>query len=323
VGAVAVEFEFQRYLPRSALTRQLRDCDLVQVVAGSPAVALAASRCGRPVVLQVATRIVAERARAPRLANPLRRAWRSIMTGICDRLDTRALRHVSVVMVENDWMHEYVAGELRGGRGRVRMAHPGIDTERLRPCEPRRDDARPYILYVGRLADPRKNLPLLCAAYARLSASMSEVPELVLAGRGPVDAASAAHLAALPPGASVRLVESPDDEALLGLYQGALCLALPSDEEGFGLVVAEAMACGVPSVATRCGGPEGFVTDGEDGLLVPVGDAEAMAGALRSLAMDPQRARALGAKARQTIEARHSTTVAAQPFLEEYAAFLS
>lgn len=56
-------------------------------------------------------------------------------------------------------------------------------------------------------------------------------------------------------------------------------LTLPSIREGFGLVAAEALACGRPVVATRCGGPESIVGDGE-GFLVPVGDSQALAEAL-------------------------------------------
>jgi glycosyltransferase involved in cell wall biosynthesis len=61
------------------------------------------------------------------------------------------------------------------------------------------------------------------------------------------------------------------------LYQEAKCFVLPSYEEGFGMVILEAMACGIPVVSTRCGGPNDIVLDGENGYLVDIGDVNAMA----------------------------------------------
>ena len=66
------------------------------------------------------------------------------------------------------------------------------------------------------------------------------------------------------------------------MYQRAAVFALPSDDEGLGIVILEAMACGVPVVATRCGGPEDIITDGTDGFLVPRYDAGALASRLVS-----------------------------------------
>ena len=63
---------------------------------------------------------------------------------------------------------------------------------------------------------------------------------------------------------------------------------ITSSSEGFSLSAVQAMACGVPVVATRCGGPEEIVSDGETGLLVEVGSAEAVANAVRTLAESPE-----------------------------------
>jgi len=81
-------------------------------------------------------------------------------------------------------------------------------------------------------------------------------------------------------------------------------LALPSREpEPFGLVLLEAMACGVPVVATDRGGPREIVVAGETGLLVPAGDAPALAEAVGRLLADPGRARQMGAAGRRRVEA--------------------
>jgi len=83
-------------------------------------------------------------------------------------------------------------------------------------------------------------------------------------------------------------------------------LAISSDSEGFSLAAIQAMAAGTPVVATRSGGPEQILTDGVDGLLVPVRDPVALAAAIRRVVEDTTLAGQLTAAARRTMEARFS-----------------
>jgi glycosyltransferase involved in cell wall biosynthesis len=78
-------------------------------------------------------------------------------------------------------------------------------------------------------------------------------------------------------------------------------LALSSYRESFGVTLVEAMAAGVPAVATRCAGPEDIIEHGRSGLLVPVGDDLALSQALLSLLKDPAYARRLADAARQRV----------------------
>lgn len=77
---------------------------------------------------------------------------------------------------------------------------------------------------------------------------------------------------------------------------------ITSSSEGFSLSTVEAMACEVPVVATRCGGPEEIVADGVTGRLVPVGSAEAIAGAVEALREDPDARRRLARDGREHVE---------------------
>jgi glycosyltransferase involved in cell wall biosynthesis len=77
---------------------------------------------------------------------------------------------------------------------------------------------------------------------------------------------------------------------------------LSSSQEGFSLTTLQAMACGVPVVGTRSGGPEEIVISGESGLLVPVRDAAALGGAVRALALDAALRRRIGVAARRRAE---------------------
>jgi glycosyltransferase involved in cell wall biosynthesis len=98
--------------------------------------------------------------------------------------------------------------------------------------------------------------------------------------------------------------------------------ALSSDEEGLGVVILEAMACAIPVVATRCGGPDGIITDGEDGFLVPLDDASVMADRLTILCSDPQRNVAMGISARATVSARYASEVAGEEFVQVWDSLL-
>jgi len=89
-------------------------------------------------------------------------------------------------------------------------------------------------------------------------------------------------------------------------YQRISIYAFTSRNEGFGLTLIEAMAAGVALVATRAGAAETVVADGATGVLVPTGDAAALAAALEPLMRDPERARAMGEQARARVIAAFS-----------------
>ena len=316
VGANLGELEFQRYRPRKVLTQLLADCDVVQVVCGSPAWANAVVGLGKPVALQVATRARVERRQ--RDANPrsLGAWWRKAMTEITDRLDDRALRRVDAVQVENPWMLEY-ARNLNAGRNvDIRYAPPGIDATLFCPLPLRDLTGSPSILSVGRFEDPRKNIGLLVSAYALLPDAVRSRVRLVLAGSSAPPDSFWTKADSLGVRDRVQYVASPSRQELIRLYQEASVFALPSDEEGLGMVILEAMACAVPVVSTRSGGPDGIITNGEDGFLVPLDDATTMASRLQTLLENPSLNIAMGRKARATIEARYDERVAGAVFVD-------
>ena len=84
-------------------------------------------------------------------------------------------------------------------------------------------------------------------------------------------------------------------------------LLLPSDHEAFGLAALEAMACGVPPVATRVGGVAELITDCEDGFLEPAGDVQAQANKVLALLSDPSLHARMAASARNTAVRRFNS----------------
>jgi glycosyltransferase involved in cell wall biosynthesis len=172
-----------------------------------------------------------------------------------------------------------------------------------------------FILFVGTL-EPRKNLPTLLQAYARLRSQNGGAPTLVFAGRkGWLFQEVFTTAARLELVRHVRFVEDVRREELPGLYSAASALVLPSFYEGFGLPALEALQCGTPVVASnRAALPE---IVGDAGLLVEPNDPEALAGALARVLADG----ALRAELRERGLARarqFSWQRAARETLEQY-----
>ena len=223
----------------------------------------------------------------------------------------------AAVFVENRWMERHVAA-LRGDQ-RVIFAPPGIDTGYYCPDS---HVLRAHVLFVGRIDDPRKNVELLLQAYTRcLPHLRGELPRLVLAGysgptaklKGTIATLGISHLV------DVRLRVTPED--LRQLYRSARVFALPSNEEGLGVVLIEALACATPVVSTDCGGPSTVVEHGVNGLLVPVGNVEAFALALETLLNDRDAAARMGETGRARVAEHHSLPAAGRRFLAAYDRF--
>lgn len=102
-------------------------------------------------------------------------------------------------------------------------------------------------------------------------------------------------------------------EDVVKAYQESSIFVLSSRFEGFGMVLIEAMACGLPVVSFDCpAGPDEIITDGVDGLLVPFGDVHALAEKLMTLMSDENLRKRLGQQARQTARRYEMTTIADQ-----------
>ena len=316
VGATAGELEYQRYLPRKVLTKAIADCDILQVVCGSAAWANAVCGLGKPVAVQVATRTKIER--RLRDANPknLSDWWRKAMTLITDRLDDRGLSKVDAIQVENPWMFEYTK-QLNSKRNvDLRYAPPGIDAKSFHPLPVRSLENDSYILCVGRLSDPRKNINLLLDAYSILPTHIQKKVRLVLAGSsGPTDYFWQ-RTNEMGLDARINYIACPTRPELIKLYQNALLFALPSDEEGLGVVLLEAMGCGTPVVSTKSGGPDGIITDGKDGFLVALDDIKGLANRMEQLCVNIELNMCMGLQARQTIEKHYSQEITAEAFLD-------
>ena len=150
----------------------------------------------------------------------------------------------------------------------------GVDTSRFFPAT-RREDGTCELLFVGRLA-PQKGVHILLHALALIP----EGWRLRIAGDGPERERLSALAATLGLADRVRFLGWTQRDALPELYRSADIFVFPSYDEGMPNVVLEALASGLPIVATRIAGNDQLVTDGENGALVPAGNPAAFAHAL-------------------------------------------
>jgi glycosyltransferase involved in cell wall biosynthesis len=182
---------------------------------------------------------------------------------------------------------------------RIRVVLTGIDVHLFSPDEgvPRQSGE---ILFVGNAQDPRKGMWELLQALRLLP----DGTHLTVVDEGePAKPYAPALARSMGLSHRVSFTGRLSQEALVHRYRRAALLALPSRFEGFGLPVAEAMACGTPVVASRAGSlPEVLGQDGQGGILVPPGDPGALARAMSEILSRPAWARQLGAAARRRAE---------------------
>jgi glycosyltransferase involved in cell wall biosynthesis len=191
------------------------------------------------------------------------------------------------------------------------VIHNGVDLDRPRRA-PGPPAAPVTLLSVGRFRPP-KDFTTLVRAMATLEPGTAR---LRIAGDGPDRPALEAEIARLDVAHAVELLGTRGD--VDQLLAAADLFVLSSDSEGLPMSVLEAMAAGLPVVASRVGGIPELVGDGETGALVPPRDSAALAAAIRRIAGDPQLRDRLGEAGRRRAETEFSLETCRQRHLDLY-----
>lgn len=177
----------------------------------------------------------------------------------------------------------------------------------------------PVVLYVGNLVKDKGVMDLLNAfrGVEDLGA------HLIYVGSGPMARDLALRTAELGLSGRVWLLGAQPPDKIPHLLSGADVLALPSYREGLGMICVEALACGVPVIATNTGGIPEVIRHNETGLLVPPGDVEALAKALRWVLLNEAEAIKLALAGRCLVEQRYNLKANTQSLIEVYRDVLS
>ncbi|BBO19571.1 glycosyltransferase [Candidatus Desulfobacillus denitrificans] len=251
-----------------------------------------------------------------------RTGWKRALLKAADRLMASLATHV---LADSPSQRDFLVAEGVAPAGKVRVLGEGsicgVDGERFRPDAGRRTDIRHthgipeeavVFLFLGRL-NRDKGVADLAEAFASL-----DHPAAYLLVVGPdEEGMREAMLARLGAAAErcrfVGFTDRPEDCMAAG---DVFCL--PSYREGFGMVVIEAAAAGLPAIASRIYGVIDAVEDGVTGLLHAPGDVGGMAALMNTLARDPTRRAAMGQAARERALRLFASQTVTQAWLDFY-----
>src|SRR5712691_1286409 len=236
------------------------------------------------------------------------------------RMQTRVVRRLPRIITVSESSKRDIADQLGVHIDRMTVVPVGVDQTHFRPL--------PHIARVpGRImttasADvPMKGLVPLLEAVAKVR---TERPvELVVVGRPREGSIIPATIERLGLEEAVEFVGGVDHDRIVELYAQAEAAVVPSLYEGFSLPAIEAMACGVPLVATTGGAlPEGVGRHDDTALLVPPGDPGALAAAISRLLDDPALRSRIGSAGRARVFERYTWAATAEGTVEQYRAEL-
>ena len=231
-------------------------------------------------------------------------------------MQKRVARHLPRVVTVSESSKADIARQMGVPLERMTVVPVGVDHTVFRPM-PELSRVTGRVMVTSSSDVPMKGLVPLLEAVAKLRTERAV--ELVVVGRPTEGGRVARTIERLGLSAAVRCVSGISDDELARAYAQAQVAVVPSLYEGFSLPAIEAMACGVPVVATTGGAlPEVVGDDGETGLLVEPDDPEALAAGIRRVLDDPVLAARLGRGGRQRVLGRYTWAATAKGTAEQY-----
>ena len=236
------------------------------------------------------------------------------------RMQVRVARRIPRIVTVSESSKADIAAQMGVDRDRMTVVPVGVDPTVFRP-RPERRRVPGRVMVTSSSDVPMKGLVPLLEAVAKLRTERDV--ELVVIGRPKEGGRVARTVKRLGLESVVRSVSGISDEELAGEYAEAQVAVVPSLYEGFSLPAIEAMACGIPLVATTGGAlPEVVGCDGSTGLLVEPGDPEALAAGIRRVFEDEVFAARLGEGGRRRVLGRFTWQATASATAEQYRALL-
>lgn len=236
-----------------------------------------------------------------------------------NQLGTHIADHV--ILISSGVSTRFDADSMDELDDKFHVVNTGINVEKFATAESTNSsDEKVDILHVGTI-QPRKGQQDLVKAVDAVS---NRLPEFRLRFAGSVSAGHDDYYEALKSLIEQSSIE--DHVELLGyrediptLLNDSDFVVLPSTSEGLPRAVLEASATGTPCIATRVGGAEEIITDGEDGYLVTVGDQESLSQRILNLATDPKLRKEMGAKAQTNVTERFTV----ESYVENFERFVT
>ncbi len=225
-------------------------------------------------------------------------------------LEKQALKRAALVTAPSRFQAEYVANLLGWPADKIKVIPNPLSEDYFLPLPAAKKHARPMILFAGRLASI-KGVDTLIQAFPLVQKKYPQAL-LVLAGPNQLPNLNLTLDAKVGINKGLLWLGHQTQTQMQVWYQRASVLAMPSFYETFGLAALEAMACGLPVVATHVGGIAELIKDQQNGLLVSVGDEKELADGICKILENPSLRQTLAENAQKTIQQYHPQRVSLQ-----------
>lgn len=233
-------------------------------VGGSALVALPFVFLKKEFLIWVATTLYEDRIDRIKRENFLRKLRFYLQLPILLYFEKLIFKKAITIFALSDYTKNLIIKKYKISPEKIKILRCPIEIDKFQPInyENRKND---YLLFTGRINDERKNINLLLKVFAKLK---KEFPWLKLKLIGEMPNKKIYKLVQiLNLKDSVEFINYIQRQDLINYYQNALFFVIPSLQEGLCISGLESLACGVPLVSTRCGGPEGYIIEGYNGFL--------------------------------------------------------
>lgn len=229
-------------------------------------------------------------------------------------MQKKVVRQLDHLVTVSEASRKDIANDFSVSISKIQVVHNGIDTEVFKPI-PAIARESCTVMATASADAPLKGLNYLLRAVADLSIELPQL-KLMILGKLKKEGTTAALIKKLGIEDRITFYTGLTSDEVAGLYARATCAVIPSIYEGFGLPAGEAMACQVPVISTNGGALPEVV--GDAGIIVPVKDHKAIAGAIQKLLGDDRLRAALAIKGRSRMLELFSWDVAAHDMTQLY-----
>jgi glycosyltransferase involved in cell wall biosynthesis len=252
------------------------------------------------------------------------RSWlaNQFMRGLAKR-EAQTAKVADLIVTISNYSIEKILKNYDVFRGKIRLVPNGVDIDKFQPTPPDSEfkrslglDGKPCVLFVGNLV-PRKGLSFLLEAAKNVTKQVKDATFLVV-GDGPQKLGLQNQIKKLELTQNFLFMGNVKDNQLPKIYNAADLFVLPSIQEGQGIVLLEAQACGKPVVAFDIGGVNEAVLDGKTGLLAKRGSVADLGDALLKLLSDEALRQKMGSEGRSFVNQNFSWNLCAQRMLKVY-----
>jgi len=239
------------------------------------------------------------------------------------KLEEETAKKATLIVTISQYSLEKIQKYYAVDEAKVRIVPNGVDPEKFKPFEDQAAVKRqfglgnePCVLFVGSLI-PRKGLPFLVEAAKKIVKEYRETKFLIV-GEGPLRNQLLRKLEAANLSGNFSFLGNVKEDMLPAVYNCADVFALPSIQEGQGIVLLEAQASAKPVVAFNIGGVNEALLNGETGLLVKRGSTDKFADAIMKLLSDMALREKMGADGRRFVAENFTWDICAQKMLNVY-----